>query len=204
MASEYEWSASANRWRKIETGRFVSERTLTSWRNQARAALEDEATDLMQRLTDGKISIQLWEREMQEVLRNAHISDYLLARGGRHSLTAADRAIIGAQLDAQYRHLRGFTRTLIEGKLSEEAAKARARMYPRSGNTSFNMGRESAWSLNLPGHPGQGTDCLSNCRCVWQITTRGNKTIASWRTSSGDSCDTCVDRGRRWAELIFE
>jgi hypothetical protein len=204
VASGYEWSPPARRWRNRSNGRFVAERTLTSWRNQARAALEDEATRLMDRLADGDITIQFWETEMRDLLRKAHISEYLLARGGTNALTAADRARIGAELDRQFAHLRNFTRQLMDGTLSQEAAAARARMYPRSGNTLFNMGRENAWNIRLPGHPGEGVQCLSNCRCSWQISTRGKLTIASWKVSPGDSCDDCVDRGRRWAHLEFD
>jgi hypothetical protein len=201
--SDYEWSEGARRWRKKADGRFVPERTITAWRNAARRELEDATTDLMDRLAKGTITIQRWETEMQLLIRNAHISEYLLARGGRNSLTFADRAIIGRELDKQFRYLRDFTRQLMDGGLSQEAAAARARMYPRSGNTLFNMGREAAWGIALPGHPCEGVQCGSNCRCVWQINRRGNTTVASWKVSPGDSCADCVDRGQRWAELIF-
>lgn len=202
--SEYEWSLEARRWRNRKDGRFVTERTVTSWRNTARRAMESEVTDLTEKLGSRQITLRFWEQEMRRVTRHAHISDYLLGMGGKNNLTSRDRDIIGAQLEEQYGYIRNMARQMERGEVSQAVAEARARMYPRSGATSYSLGQERAWGITLPGYPGRGVQCMSNCRCSWHIRTRRKKIIATYRVAPGDSCTDCLDRGTMWAELEFE
>lgn len=201
--SGYEWSLEARRWREKASGRFASEGTITGWRNTFRRALENEATSLTDRLARGEIDVRFWEKGMQKITRDAHQAEFMLSKGGRNNLTAADRKVIGKALDEQFDYLRGLTRQVGAGELTERAAAARARMYARSGTSSYARGQEAAWGISLPGYPGQGVQCLSNCRCAWRITTRRKVIVASYIVAPGDTCKDCLSRGSQWASLEF-
>lgn len=109
-------------------------------------------------------------------------------------LSAADRKLLDAALAEQLQYLRGFVQALPG--LSPAQIVARARMYSGAVRTTYSTMRWGMW--DLPYQPGEGTECLSNCRCRWEIEDTGDGTgRAFWRLAAAEHCPTCVSRAAK-------
>ena len=101
---------------------------------------------------------------MRLAIKNEHLAQYMVGRGGKAQMTPRDYGIIGAILKEQYRYLDGFAADLAAGKLTPAQAIARARLYILNAQQSFWRGRSQAPGLpRLPPYPAAGdTECLVN------------------------------------------
>ena len=130
---------------------------------------------------------------MEAALIKGHTAAYLAAVAERagvgvdsglfKGLSKAERQDIRAAVAAQLDYLAGFD----PSEMSEPAARARAAMYAGSIRATF----EKARSPGLPFYPGEGTECLTNCRCSWQ--DNGDDTY-TWVLDAKESCATCLER----------
>ena len=54
----------------------------------------------------------------------------------------------------------------------------------------------------MPCYPGDGgTECLSNCRCSWDITQTETAIEATWEVNA-EACPGCVARGERYSPYV--
>lgn len=100
-------------------------------------------------------------------------------------MSKATRAEIREAVQQQLDYLKGFLSE--KDDLSEVAIRARAAMYAGSVRGTY----EKARNPGLPFYPGEGTECLTNCRCSWQDDGDGSFT---WVLSAKESCATCQER----------
>lgn len=144
-----------------------------------------------------------WETKMRRLIRNVQADQYMLGRGGRDRMTLADWGRVGSNTRFLYSYLRRFAGEIEKGMLTSDAARARAAMYVGAGVYAFERGRQAAFGVAmLPGYPGVGTSCLSNCRCWWDYRPAGDYLIASWQLEPGAKhCTECIDRSVAWAEI---
>ena len=161
------------------------------------------ADTLTRRLFGGDISIQQWQLDFRQHLKDIYRNEYLLARGGRAAMTQSDWGKLGAMLKKQYGYMNRFGEDLKAGKLTEGQAKARAEMYFKSARQAYERGRESGLGMPpLPAHPGDGsTVCLSNCQCHWDIRDTEEEWLATWTLGAAEHCPDCVQRANDWAPL---
>jgi len=134
-----------------------------------------------------------FQAAMESALIKGHTAAYLAAVAERagvgvdsglfKGLSKAERADIRTAVAAQLEYLKGFN----PDDMSEAAARARAAMYTGSIRATF----EKARSPGLPFYPGEGTECLTNCRCSWQDNGDDSYT---WVLSAKESCPTCLER----------
>lgn len=186
-------------------GTFVGERQLIGLRDAWIAHAKDNTNALAGQLARGEISVQQWTLAMRQEIRTNFINEYVLAHGGRNTMTPADWGRIGQQVQVQYRYLDGFAADIAAGRYSEAQIAARARMYVESSSQAFEQARQLARGApNLPAYPGDGsTQCLSNCKCWWQIRETEAEWLCTWRLSPVENCPDCLERSRTWAPLIF-
>lgn len=144
-------------------------------------------------------------REGWAFVEESLTAQYAAGFGGWDNLTDADRRALREMLMMQRAYWDGFMSAALAGATikSVDGLVKRANYYNGSGAGFYERGRAASWQLRLPGYPGDGrTICHSNCRCYWMLADYGDRVEATWRTQSGEVCDDCVDRSRRWNPYI--
>ena len=57
---------------------------------------------------------------------------------------------------------------------------------------------------DLPDYPGSGrTECMTNCKCYWNIKETETEWLCYWSLSNVEHCDSCIDRSNRWNPLVI-
>jgi hypothetical protein len=184
--------------------RVVTEKQLLALRNAIADGMTAESTSLAQRLVDGVLSLVEWARGFADVLRHGIGASFLLGRGGRSQVSAADSAVLDRLIGEQLDFARGFATELAPaldaGTATVEGVAARSALYSGASVQAFDHGRAGAWSLDLPYFPADhGTSCKSNCRCEWSIEEFDDRIEATWYTAGDDGvCDGCRARGNQY------
>lgn len=151
-------------------------------------------------------SIGAWEQAMRRAITTAHTAAYLAAVRDRtgvmpKGLSRVERQELRDFIDRQLDYLAGFVKDLLASKLSPAQAAARAAMYGRASHTTY--WAERTRGVPLPAMPGEGTQCMANCRCSWDVQTLagdGNHD-AYWRMGAAEHCQTCTQRAATWAPV---
>lgn len=203
MPSPWVWVPSAHVYRNTRTGRWLGQAEMLGLRDVYADAKKAMARDLAVRVASGDIDVGQWQRMMRQDVKSSFIDQYVLARGGRGQMTQADWGRVGAMLKGQYGFLDGFAEAIARGELSEAQIAMRAGMYHDSSVQAFE--RANALSrgitVRLPAYPGDGSsECLSNCRCHWDIQPVEGGFDCYWVVDSTvENCPTCSSRGSEWS-----
>ncbi len=186
-------------------GTFIGERRLVGLRDAYIAGAKDATNTLAGQVARGDISVQQWTLAMRQEIRADFINEYVLAHGGRATMTPADWGRLGQRIQQQYRYLDGFANDIATGRYSEAQIAARARMYVEASSAAFEQARTLARGMpDLPAYPGDGsTVCLSNCKCFWSIKETDDAWLCTWRITPAENCETCIERSRTWAPLTI-
>jgi hypothetical protein len=157
------------------------------------AELRDEIDRHVAAFRDGEIDADQFQQRMARDLTEHHVAVYLAglaALGVAQVIRAADKRVLAELIGDQIDYLNGFADVLAanEDGAWSTAYEARARMYAGSLTQTYWRGRTRGY--RLPFMPGEGTLCLVNCGCSWEISVP----IAYWRRGKNDSCATCVGR----------
>jgi hypothetical protein len=157
-----------------------------------------EIEALMLRLERGAITVAAWQQEFERILAAYSQAAYLLGYGDP---AAKVPPAVAAWLDEQFAYLAGFANTVrAAGGEYDPAWTARARMYGASTVSEYWEGKVG--DLPLPAMPGQGCQCLSNCRCNWRIEwidRQKRDADAFWEINKTvKNCQTCKIRHRDW------
>jgi hypothetical protein len=211
----YTWDG--KRYRDVDTGRFISRTEILSYASQiasSTSAVSDAYANLVGQQT---ISPTDWLALFRQEIKDEHIRQYILGRGGRGSMTPADWGSIGGMLREQYSYLDGFADEIAAGTLSEAQISARSRMYINSAREAFNRAYARSQGIPdglLPDYPGAGnTVCLTACGCDWQIEEvyetdeDGNEILAGWNctwvlNSALENCPDCQEYAIQWNPLF--
>lgn len=134
-----------------------------------------------------------WLRGMQAALVKAHTAAFMAGQAERlgvsvstlKGLSRAERDDIKRQVAVQIDYLRGFA-SALDG-LSDAQIAARAAMYAGAVRTTYSRARHP----RLPFYPGEGSECLSQCRCSWQDNGDDSYT---WVMGAAEHCATCQSR----------
>lgn len=137
--------------------------------------------------------------KLERVLQDTYYEAYRLGTGG--TLTDEGAALVNEMLATQSEYLQGFRNALADGSLSPAQTAARVQMYAESVKAPYWRGKTAAWPL--PAVPGDGsTQCLTNCRCTWDIRETGEDSAdCYWVRHVDESCQTCIERASEWAPL---
>lgn len=207
MATPFRFNIKRRLYEYIGSGRAVPQRTITKLRDQYIDTQRQWATTLTNNLADGSISLAKWEREWRERVKHAHMTEYMLGRGGKHMMTARDYGIVGRRLRDEYKYLRGFAEKIATGEMTVAQVEARMNLYLDNTRVVFERAKAESWGLReeLPGYPGRGVSCKMNCRCSWRFEEKDDEIRAYWELGAGaESCDDCSDRARDWSPFIVK
>ena len=205
--AKWEWDKKLKRYRETDTGRIIGQRRMVKLRDVYNESVADEVAELADKLGTGDLTVQQWTIAMRDRIKKTFSDQYVLARGGRNSMTQRDWGRVGRMVKDQYHFLQGFARDVADGKMSVKQVAARAKMYMDSSTQAFERGKESSYGIpTLPEYPADGSqDCLSNCKCTWSIRETKTAWEATWvLDAAAEHCDTCIDNAAKWAPLVIE
>lgn len=154
------------------------------------------ATSIVDALPDWKAA--------ERLIRRGHRAAYLAGLAERLNvplnsallsekrLSRAERKEVDALIDAELKYWKGFESE--KDALSEGQTNARAAMYGRATRGTYSKARWADW--DLPFHPTEGSECLTNCRCHWTVQDNGDGTgTATWHLGATERhCTTCPTR----------
>lgn len=146
-----------------------------------------------------------WQREMERIIARGHTAAWIAGQAERLGvkpdsplisqarLSRAERAEIRGVVDAQLRYFKGFQADIAG--MSEAQIKARALLYVGATQETYSKTR---WAdLPLPFHPTEGSECITRCRCSWEVQKLegdGNYD-AYWKMGAVEvHCTTCPTR----------
>ncbi len=135
------------RYRNTATGRYVSNAQVTGLRDAFADRVMTRTDSIVSRLVSGDNTIADFESAMRQHVRDVHLAEYTLGRGGRAVMTQADYGRTGYYLRDQYGYLRKFRDEIAAGTLTDEQIKARARLYTEDAIGAFERGRKAAFDL---------------------------------------------------------
>ena len=144
--------------------------------------------------------VDAWQAEISRQLARYHAAA-LMAGAGVDSLTKPMSVAVTSDLAAQLRWLERFGVEIQDGDQWEKGWSYRAASYANSLKIPFWRGATKM--LPLPAMPAQGTGCMGNCGCSWEINELdgdGNAD-AYWIRSKDDSCQVCVQREMDWSPV---
>lgn len=150
-------------------------------------------------LEAGEITPDQWRDSMADALTTAYPRAYKAGAAADPDPAASRR--LADQVAAQLTYLDNFTVEIKDGAEWQAGWNSRAEMYADSIIVPYWQGATKM--LPLPAMPGEGTQCLTRCRCLWdvqQLDGDGNYD-AYWMRHSGEPCQTCTQRGLEWAPL---
>jgi hypothetical protein len=158
---------------------------------------------LSARLENGEITPGEWFERMMSIIERSH-SQAMLLGSGLDELTEEMELFLERQLAIQAEFLAEFQNDYINNGWDNRYT-SRARLYALSSYSSFSHGdiiAQAGKVLPLPAYPAEGTQCLSNCKCNWEIEVldfdAGNFD-AYWRLGTDDNCQTCLVRQNEWS-----
>lgn len=146
-------------------------------------------------LLDGSLTADAFRQRMARTLIEHQGASFMIGADTK-KLTLADQRAITDANKFHLGKLDGFVQDIKNGryKNSPDGLKARAAMYAGANKEMYARGQTRG--MALPYYPAQGTQCLTNCGCAWEIQQTERGIDAYWRRAKNDSCTTCITRER--------
>lgn len=195
MTIDFTWDNKSQRYRYKDSGKFVSAEAVRNLSEKYIDQLKTDIGTIADKLALGKINVATWEETTARALKELHINQYLLGRGGLKQVSQRDLCLIGAELKKEYQYLRGFSQDILAGTMTKEQFKARVELYVDSAYGTYELGRAEShreagynWERRIPNaavscdscvvyaargweplgtlpNVGDECECRSNCRC---------------------------------------
>lgn len=151
-------------------------------------------------IASGHVSIDDWQRQMAQSLLVFHYASYQAARDTR-DLAPGERARINEQVGTQLDYLNGFAEQLDQRGWQDKDL-VRAALYAGSIKPAYWRGK--TYPYELPAYPTEGSPCIVNCACVWQMVEHDAEELDAdfyWKLGPTEHCDVCKDRAKQWNPL---
>lgn len=132
------WEQRVRLFRDTNTGQFVAHRTIRKGVDQVVDVASRDMVMLSQRLREGTISLQDWERDMRRVVKLNELAQTMAAHGGRNAMRLDDYLAAARNIKAQYRYLQKFTEEIASGQQPLNGRFiARAALYGQHARTTY-------------------------------------------------------------------
>jgi hypothetical protein len=198
-SNSFYWNANSQRYHYAngnKKGQFVREKDVVRITEKAIEYELQVGNKITKDLLSGKINVSTWEQKTAQSIRNLAIYQYSLGIGGIKQMDWRDHAEISGKVNLQYQYLRGFSRDIIQGNLSEAQILARVQMYYNKTRHFYEDGRLEGHARNgflwerrvlaafhscddcvrysgvgwvkigTLPNPGENCQCRANCKCV--------------------------------------
>lgn len=150
-------------------------------------------------MTSNRDLVQRWYDQVASQLARYAAAAFMTGNGTTE-ITNEEKHLITGDLAAQLDYLRHFADVIEQSEGDFQAGwKSRAQSYARSIKVPYWRGATKM--LPLPAMPGQGSQCLTQCKCSWDIQQLegDNNYDCYWRMGAAEHCQTCVTRAQEWA-----
>lgn len=196
---DWSYDATLGRYRNAVTGRFLSQRDALQLTSKAVAAGQQEMASLTDQLANGLLSLPDWQRRVAQIIKEIHIGQYILGRGGVKTIVPADYLEIARILKAEYGFLDGFAKEIAQQRLSVAQVKARINLYIAKARLSYwkgfakgqqqaqkprQMRRHLSPAENCP-------DCIGYARAGW--VPAGTLPMPTEDCQCGSNCKCIVE-----------
>jgi hypothetical protein len=141
---DWTFDSTIGRYRDRSTGRFLSKREALALTERGILAAGRELQQITDLMLSGGIPLGDWQRRFAQLLKELHLGQYILGRGGAANVYPADFLAVARVLKEEYRYLDTFAREISLGKLSEAQLRARARLYLNKTTSSYWLGNATA------------------------------------------------------------
>jgi hypothetical protein len=143
--------------------------------------------------------------EMQALLMESameHHAAAMFAGLGVDELSGAERADLIDRLQAQREYADGFADEVAAvGWAAIAGGAARLALY--AGALKATYWKAKTWDLDLPAYPTEGSECMVNCKCYWEIDMvdiEAGDFDCYWRMGGTERhCVTCPQRASDWS-----
>lgn len=164
--------------------------------------LLDAIANLTGDLARNVLGIDIWLPAMEREIAKHAAAAYMAGKSS-DELDAAALAKVVGQVQTQIGFLRNFAVEMVSDAEFQAGYQARAESYANSIKEPYWEGKTE--QVPLPAMPGQGTQCLDNCRCKWRIVPLDKAAgdyDCYWVLESGaEHCQTCLQRSEEWSPI---
>jgi len=165
--------------------------------------LTNKIRAVWQRLQEGAITPNQWYTLTARLL--ARYAQAALMLGlGRETLTPEDIRVSWELMSGQLEYLDAFRLQIQNAAEFQAGWESRAASYAKAIKIPYWKGKTKM--LPLPAMPAEGTQCLANCGCEWEIIpidAQAGDYDCYWRRNKDDSCQTCIEREKQWSPLLI-
>lgn len=195
MQPHFAWDPRSQRYRDARTGRFLPRKAIRAAMDGALGSAQKRVRALADQLRDGGSSLQDWQIQTAQSLKEIHLYSAALAKGGWDQMSPADFGRVGNVLRDQYGYLRNLAVAIAGGLLLDGRFGQRMTMYVQAGRATYHRTERAEMALrgfneernlrsaadscagclaaSASGWVPIGTltpvgsrDCMSNCRCA--------------------------------------
>lgn len=137
--SSFSYDQKQGTYRRKSTGQFVSRREIRQAIDDAIVREERALVRIARRLQSNAITLERWQDESAQILKNLHLWNGAAARGGWGEMTQSDYGRVGARLREQYGYLDNFAQQLERGeaRLMTGDFLTRVSMYAQAGRNTY-------------------------------------------------------------------
>ena len=163
--------------------------------------LRIEIESLMISLQAGEIDPIVWQAEFERFLVRYHEAAYMAGQGTTR-MSSIDLRNVKFYVGSQLEFLDNFRLVIQSAEEFMNGWISRAEMYAGGIKKPYWKARTKV--LPLPAMPAEGTQCMDNCGCAWEIEVLDEGTgdyDAYWRLGKRDNCQTCLERAFQWSPL---
>lgn len=149
-------------------------------------------------------NVARWERAMRDAIAHGHTAASIAGTAERlgvregsallnsRNLSREERRAIQGRVAGQLPYLRAFADEVRRGDKSDAQVAAQSALYAGATRATWS---EARWfGANLPAHPTEGSECMSNCKCSWVLRDDG----FYWEQGVAEHCPTCNTRASDW------
>ena len=153
-----------------------------------------------EQLRDGKQTIDEWQLAFLAILARYYNAALMLGADS-FELTKQQVDFVTSSVQEQDGYLANFGKDIEKGW--DDKFLARSEMYASSMTPVYWKG--ATWDLKLPAQPGEGSECLVFCKCMWDIVwvdrTKGDANCY-WALGESEHCPTCILRANEWSPIL--
>lgn len=164
-------------------------------------SLESKLRTVFTRLQNGQITPSQWYTLSARLIARYSLTALMVGLG-RQKLTEDELLVSWELTNNQFEYLDAFKAQIQESGEFLPGWESRAASYAKAIKVPYWKGRTQM--LPLPAMPAQGTQCMNNCGCKWDvrvINAEAGDFDAYWERHKNDSCQTCIQREKEWNPL---
>jgi hypothetical protein len=137
--SAFSYDAEQGTYRRRSTGQYVSRAQIREAIDSAIQKEERELARISRRLAARTITIDEWQSESAQIIKNIHLWNGAAGKGGWGEMTQSDFGKVGARLREQYGYLDNFAQQLERGEVDVRSAGflTRVEMYAEAGRNTY-------------------------------------------------------------------